>query len=141
MKIEEAPIAEEFPAKIDDGEYDAVCYATETGRSFGGRRDIFIKFRIYEGEFGSAEVNLICTYPDGKMSPRHKYYQQWVLANGKPPRKNQRLARKIFLNRMFRIKVRTTRRTYTNTNKPLPDHMQYSVVDTIIEPLTGGQDL
>ncbi len=133
-----SPIAEEFPAKIMDGEYDAMCYETETGKSFGGRRDIFIKFRIYEGEYDGTVVIMVCTYPKGKMRLRFKYYQQWVLANGGPPKKSQRLTRKVFLHRMFKIKVRTTKRNYTNTNNPLPDNMQYSVVDTIIKPLTGG---
>lgn len=139
MKSDDEPIAEKFPPRIEDGEYDAICYKAETGRSFGGRRDIYIKFRIYESEYDGFEVVMVCTYPKGKIRLRHKFYQQWILANGGPPKKGQRLIRGVFLNRMFRVKVRTTKRTYTNTNRLLPDNLQYSVVDTIIEPLTGGQ--
>ena len=136
----EEPIAEEFLPRIEPGEYDAVCLKTEIGRSWGGRRDIYLRFRIYDSEYEGTELFMKCSYPktkDKKMSYRHKYYQQWMLANGGPPAKKQRMSPKMFLNRMFKIKVVDTKRTH-NDGTPLPSFAQYSVISTIIEVVAGG---
>jgi len=133
---EQDVIAEAYKSRIRPGYYHAVCTSVTSGVSFGGRRDIYIRFKIHGGEYHGTQLYMACTYPKGKMSPRHKYYQQWMLANGGPPEKGQRLGRKIFPHRLYLIVVRDTQKKFPN-GKPMPDYMQYSVVDTIIKPLTG----
>lgn len=132
-----APIAEQSRPRIPTSEYDAVCYKTETGRSWGGRTDIYILFRIIGGSQDGTELFMACTYhPKRKLSQRYKYYQQWTLANGAPPKKGERLSPKVFCNKMYRVLVRDTQRRYSN-GKLMPDILQYSVVDSIIETQTG----
>ena len=133
----EAPVAEQFSPRIPPGEYDAICYKTETGRSWGGRTDIYILFRIIGGSQDGTELFMACTYhAKRRLSPRYKYYQQWTLAKGQPPGKGKRLSRKVFCNKMYRVLVRDTQRKHSN-GQPMADCLQYSVVDSIIETKTG----
>ncbi len=134
------PQSEEFPPRIEPGEYEAICYKIETGRSWGGRTNIYIRFRIVSGENEGIELFLTAPIPNKKYNHRHKYYKQWMLAACRPPHKKETLARKVFKNRLFLIKVRDTLRKGED-NQPLPDFMQYSVIDTIIKPLTGDYKL
>ena len=133
------PQATDFPPRIKKGLYDAVCFKTEIGPAWGGRRNLYFRFRIIEGEFMDVELFMTCPYPKGKLSSNFKYYKQWMLAAGRPPHKREFLKRKVFKNRAFRIIVRDTRRKF-DTGKEYPDFMQYSVVDSIVEPLTGGYE-
>lgn len=130
-------VAEEPRPRIPPGQYDAYCLRTEFGRSFGGRRDIYILFKIHGGEFDGIELFMACTHPKGKVSSRCKYYQQWTLAAGRPPRRREPLSREAFPDRMYRILVRDTRKKHGDGSL-MADCVQYSVVDSIVEPLTGG---
>jgi len=132
-----APFAQELPARIPPGEYDAVCYDTEIGRSWGNREDIYIKFRIIDGPYVGTELVLICTYHrKSEISHRHKYYKQFCLAFGSAPQRGQRLSRSIFKNKSYSVLVRDTERKFRN-KRLMPSYLQYSVVDTILETLTG----
>ncbi len=135
-QAEGAPEAAEYYARIPEGEYDAYCYKTKEGPGFGGRRNVYVFFRIYGGEYHDTKLFMACTYPPGKMSPRHKYYQQWVIANGGIPKRGQRLARKVFPKKMYRVLVRDTKKKHSN-NRPMAEAIQYSVVDSIVETATG----
>ena len=127
-----------MPIKIIPGEYDAICFDVEHGISWGGRKSIYLKFKIYGGEFDGAELFMVCTYGiKSKMSYRHKYYQQFSIANGGPPGRGRRLSPSIFKNKMYRVLVRDTDRKFPN-QRSMPQFLQYSVVDTILELLTGG---
>jgi len=133
----DAPVAGQSRPRIPPGEYDAICYKTETGKSWGGRTDIYIRFRIIGGSQDGRELFMACTYhAKRRLSPRHKYYQQWALAKGRPPAKGERLSQKIFSNKMYRVSVRYTQRRHSN-GKLMPNFLQYSVVDSIIETQTG----
>lgn len=130
------PIAGEPNPRIREGEYVAYCYAIETGRSWGGRTDIYIRFRIEQPDGNDVQLFMACPKPMGKATSRNKYYQQWVIANGRVPVKGARLSRSAFLKKHFRVKVRDTKRKLGRTNKVV-DVIQYSVVDTILERYTG----
>ena len=133
-----APQADDFPPRIEPGYYDAICYKTKIGLAFGGRRNLYFRFRIIDGKYDGLELFMTCTYPDGKLSPNFKYYKQWMLAaERRPHKKEHHLSRKIFKDRIFRVLVRDTKPKYEN-GKPQPDFMKYSVIDSIIKPLTGG---
>jgi len=127
---------EDFFPKIEPGEYDAICYKVETGKSFGGEKKIFFRFRIYGSKYDDVELFMTCKYYSAPIPRNSKYYDQWSLANGQPPRRGERLARKTFPNKLYRVMVRDTRRKFPN-GKLKPQQFQYSVIDTIIEPLTG----
>jgi len=134
---EYGPEAEGFPPRIPAGEYQAICHTAEIGTGWGYRRTLYLRFRIYGGDYDGTDLFMPCPYPD-KLRYRHKLYKQWMLAIGGPPTQGQRFSRKVFLNRMFRVLVQDTERRHEG-GKVLPDFAQYSVVKTILEPLTGGQ--
>jgi hypothetical protein len=132
---DEGPQADEFPIKIPEGIYDAVCYRTETAVSFGGGTKIYVKFRIYGGEYNGTELFMVCNYPKGKVRPQLKYYVQWMMAKGRRPYKNESLSPRIFRNRMFKVMVRDAKPKFPD-GKLKPDFFRYSIVDTIIEAQT-----
>lgn len=125
-------IDKEYPPRIPEGEYDAICIGIETGRSWGGDMDIYIKFRIVDINFDGYELFMACSYSKQKMSTRTKYYEQWVLVTARHPSKQDRLNPEIFLNKMYVVKVRDTAPKYSD-GTPKPDIFKYSVVDRIIK--------
>jgi len=127
---------EPFP-QIPPSEYQAICYKANYARTFGGRQSLFLGFRIYEGRYHGTELFMACSRPERKPKINHKLYVQWSLAMGRPPKKGERLGRKAFLHKMFLVQVRDTQRKLGSTGKLLPKALQYSVVDTILEILTG----
>jgi len=133
---EYGPTAEGFPLRIPPGEYEAVCYKVENGTGWGYQRKLYFRFVIHGGRYNDADLFMACSYPK-KISYRTKLYKQWMLALGKPPAKGQRFSHRVFLNRMFKNKVGDTERKHDD-GKKLPNFAQYSVVKTILEPLTGG---
>jgi len=81
------------------------------------------------------ELFMACNYPERTITPKHKYYQQWVLVNGGPRAKGQRLARKNFLNKKYLVLVQNTKRKHSN-GKLMADSLQYSVVDSILKVIS-----
>ena len=132
-------IADGMSIRIPPVEYKAVCYATNTGISFGGRLSLYVQFRICGGEYDGVEVPMICTLPKGKLRQRFKLFVQWALVLGRAPYKGEKFKASVFKNKMYRILVRDTKCVFPN-RKPKPKFLQYSVVDTIIETITGIPD-
>jgi hypothetical protein len=131
----DAPTSNDDLPRIPPGEYDAICIATERGRSWGGREDIYLRFRIHGSPCHGTTLFMVCTYhAKAELSRRHKYWQQWTLANGGPPLRGERLSPAVFHNRLFRVIVRYTRKCHSN-GRPMPDWIQYSVVDSIVDRL------
>ena len=76
-------------------------------------------------------------YPQNcEFRPGHKYWQYWVMVNGRIPSRNAEMSPRIFKNKMFKIMTRRVKRKFPNGNYMPPD-FDYSVVDTIEEVLTG----
>ena len=132
-----APIAGKDYVRIPPGEYDAVCYRARTGPGYGGHISAYLWFRITGGKFDGEELFMACRYqPTAELSPRHKYHQQWVRAANRRPGKGERLSFGVFKNRLFRVLVRDTQKRHSGGHL-MADCAQYSVVDSIIEPMTG----
>ena len=130
-------VADEFPPRIEPGIYEAVCSKVETGISYGAERKLFVRFKIHGGEYHGTELFMVCRYPKGeKISHRYKLYQQWALALGRRPRKKERFSMHLFKGKLYRVSVKDTQRKLSN-NALVPDYLQYSVVETIIETLVG----
>ncbi|MBU8934155.1 MAG: hypothetical protein KOO62_09140 [candidate division Zixibacteria bacterium] len=133
----------ELPEWIPPGEYMLVGCKAEKGPSgWGPGLRMYIHFRVIDDEnYEGTMVKLMCPIPDSgdlrTMSFRTKYCEQWVIANGARPKKNERRSPKVFLNRAFRALVRDRKKCFPN-GEPYPPSMGYSVVDTLIEPITGG---
>jgi hypothetical protein len=133
-----------LPDRIRPGEYTAICYRTDYGICQGGEKKLFVRFRIYGGEHHGMELFMACPLPKksrksgrrAKLGYCHKLYTQWLLALGRRPHERERFKKDIFPSKMYSVQVRDTKRKYS-TGKVMPAHVQYSVIDTILEPLTG----
>lgn len=134
--LDEGPVSGSIPSKIPNGEYEAVCRAVKIGIGFGGRRTQYWEFCIIGGRYDGTKLFMPCVCYD-RPTYRTKQWEQWALATGRQPNKRERLSNKAYTNRLFKVLVRTTKRKVAGTNRYLPDYLQYSVVHTIIEPLTG----
>lgn len=131
------PIAGKAYPRVPEGEYEAVCYDVRKGKSWGGREDIYVMFRLMSGPHDGEELFMACTFhTKTELTPRHKYYQQWSIAAGRRPGKRERMVFGVFKNRLFRISVRDV--TKDSSGKLAPDVLRYSVVDSIIESSTGA---
>lgn len=124
--------------RIPPGKHEAICYKIETGVGQGGRETYYLKFRVHGGEYHDTELFMTCPKPSGKVRFRHKLYDQWVIANQRLPTRREKISVKPFVGRLYLVLVRDTRRRYANSNELKPNYAQYSVIDSIIEPLTGG---
>ncbi len=135
---EEDPYVEAERPRIPKGKYEAFCYATETGVRWAGRRDLYVKFRIFGGDYDGTEIFMVCPFPQGKIRQTRKFVDQWKLATGRATLGKRRLGANVFPNKLYRVLVRDTERRFPDGTM-MPSHLQYSVVDTIVERLTGGE--
>ena len=132
---DQPPIAGDSAPRIPGGDYDAICYAVETGVSWGKRLDVYVRFRIADGPFQGVELFMVCPHhPKARLRPRHKYWQQWTLAAERLPVKGERLHFGVFKGQRFRVKVRFTRKRHDD-GTPMAACVQYSVVDSIVARL------
>jgi len=131
---DEEPTADGCPERIEPGEYQAICRAAEYG--YAWRRTLFLRFVIVGPKYEGVGLFMACHRPSGKLRHRHKLWQQWSLVLGRNPFRGERLNKEIFKGKMYRVLVRDTDRKF-ETSERMPDHMQYSVVKTILEVLTG----
>lgn len=136
----EEVVAEEPRPRIPLGTYDAVCFDMNIKQSQGGAWKVYLNFRICGGEYDGTELFMCCPKPNYKLRERHKLHKQMSLALGRTLYKGERLSKKIFIKKMYKVLVRDTHRRYQDTNKVMPDFMQYSVVRGIIEASTGVSD-
>ncbi len=136
-EAEHEPVIEcvtDLPPLIDPGDHDAICYDVQYGRGFGGRKTVYVWFRLIDGDFIDAELYMACTYY-GSLTPRSKLHKQWTLAFGHSPRKGDRFSKRVFLNKAFRVRVRTVATDEHGQARPTP--LQYSIIDKIVEPIAG----
>jgi hypothetical protein len=61
---------------------------------------------------------------------RSEYYRAWIIANGEPPRKRQRLAVRVFRRKVFEVRVSDVTRRHDGRTHPKA--MVYSTVREIL---------
>jgi hypothetical protein len=123
--------------KMKPGQYEAICFDVKKCPSYGGGQKWVLRFRILGGPHDGEEVAMFCNFYLGKLKPACKLYEQWARALGRLPNKGERIAKKHFKNRLFLVAVVYTK-SKGSDGALRPDFLQYSKVETIIEPLTGG---
>ena len=127
----------EFPPRIEPGDYDAVCYEANYARCWGGRKSLYLRFRIIEhSQYEGIELFMVCNINQNKLSYRTKLFKQFKVATGRFPLKGERFNKNIFTKKLYSVSVIDTKRM-DDKNKLLPTDEQYSIVITIIEPLVG----
>jgi hypothetical protein len=137
-KIEYTPI-ESHRNLLPDGNYEVQHISHNDGFVMGRSRKLFVIFKILEtGEHYDKTIMLIYNIPfDKRPSPSSKYYKDWFFLNDyKKPSRNTKLSPNIFKNKRLLIKTRTSKpKRY---GKEMPKDFWYSVVEEIVEVLTGG---
>ena len=126
--------AEDYKPLIPDGVYEAQCIKHDEGFLMGKTRKLFLNFKILsQGEYYGVELfQAYNINHKKKISSGSKYYKTWVMVNGwNKPSKGAIMSARIFINKMFKIKTRTTKPK--RDGKPMPENFWYSVVDEIIE--------
>ncbi len=129
-----------LPPLLVEGNYEAYCFKTETAKYHLGIRKAYIWFRLMGGPHEGAEVFMACNYPYGKKSFGLRICQQWMFAQGRRFKKGENITLKSFEKRLYLVNVRTVFGKFAD-GQPKPDFMNYSVVNRIVEPLTGGVSL
>lgn len=128
-------VADDPQPKLPQGDYTAVCKSAKWVTSFGGKKKLVLVFVIYEGEWDGTELVMFCAH-HSPLRNTHKLYKQWVLAIGRTPSRGERFSRKVFPGKMYKVRVENTKGECVDGG-PRSDLLQYSVVKTIIETLTG----
>jgi len=123
------PIAPPTPSDLPDGEYLAAFRGGEPGQWFGQQK-IRLRFEIFEpAAYAGIEVLLFATLPN-RPSPRHKYYDLWVRANGGPPHRNDRMSPRAFRG-YWRVRIAWS--VPKNGGHPMPQVME------LLERTVGGR--
>jgi hypothetical protein len=126
-------IAGEPRVHMAPGEYVGVGIDVEKKSCFGSQKKLMIQFRLVGGVFDGSKVSLIRNY---NLTAGTDLYRFMTIALGRLPYKHERLSKKIFVGKMFRLRIRDVgNRVYNGAERP--SCMVYSVVDEILEVLTG----
>lgn len=122
--------------QIPKGKYEAVCIKTDVSKYLGKEKRLYLHFKIIAGEYSETKIFGIYNY-NYKSFPRgSKYYTDWSIANGALPRRADRMSTRIFKGKVFLVKIRDAIPRYDD-GTPKPEMFHYSVVDRIMERLTG----
>jgi hypothetical protein len=138
-KIEYAP-DELHRNLLSDETYEVQYISHNDGFAMGRHKKLFVIFKILGvGEHFDKTLMLIYNMPfsTGPIASS-KYYKDWVFLNGyKKPSRNTKMSPDIFKNKRLLIKTRTVK-PKRNKKEIMPKDFWYSVVDQIVEVLTGG---
>jgi len=120
-------------AHIEAGTYTGFCRAAQIYLDRGyGRWTCLLLFDLLRPESGdtiACDVPVWFALGSGKkasVSRRSKYFSAWILANGAPPRRDDRMSARVFVNRVAIVRV-------ADTQGPSP----YSKISAIIRWETG----
>ena len=129
---------EDYKPHIPDGKYQAQCIRYDQSFVLGKAKKLFLHFKITEpGAHQGKMIFMAFNMPySGKIRQGSKYYKTYVFVNGwTKPTRNARMSPCLFKNKVFLVKTRTVKPTYQG--KEMPQNFWYSVVDHIVEVVTG----
>ena len=131
---------EKYRELLSNGEYEAQYVSHNDGFVMGQNKKLFVIFKILDaGEYYGKTIMLVYNMPFS-TGPRasSKYYTDWVFLNGyKKPSRNTKMSPTIFKNKRLLIKTRTV--IPKRNKEEMPKEFRYSVVDQILEVLTGSE--
>lgn len=124
---------------LPEGEYQAICIRAEVAEmfKFGRARKIFLHFELYGGAHAGQRLFMPMAVPPSghKIGRGSKLYANYLIANGQPPGRRDRVSLKVFQNRLFRVMVKSVVPLFAD-GTPKPPLFHYSVVAELLEPLT-----
>ncbi len=120
------------------GEYQAVCVRAEVVEmfKFGRSRKVFLHFELYGGAYAGQRLFMPMAIPQKghKIGRGSKLYANYLIANGQPPGRRDRLSLKVFKNRLFRVMVKSVVPLFED-GTPKPPWFHYSRVGELLERL------
>lgn len=124
-------------ALIPDAQYEVVCTRYEKRKFFGAFK-LYVWFRIItEGDYQGLQI--FRAYNWYERPPRGSdLFKDLGRLYGRPLRKNTRLSLKLFKEKALLVQTRTIR--VDRKQNPLPEYQRYSVVDRLIDVVTGGSN-
>lgn len=120
---------------IPEGSYEAVCIKHEISPYLGKGKKLFLTYQIIQGEYMGIKLFQAINHNYNAFSPSTKYYTEWTIANGDMPKRKDKMTPRIFKDKAFLVKVKTTKPKYED-GEYKPEKFHYSTVERIIEVLT-----
>lgn len=133
----EFPFNNDIPPAIPEGEHYEMGFLRAEQSSYRGRLKVYLWFQMTtEGEWFGERFYMCCNVAQqGKWTASYKFLQAWVLAKGSRPTRTDRMSTGVFKNKIFRVRMRTVRKTANQTERT--PAQQYSVVDELLEVMAG----
>jgi hypothetical protein len=125
---------DDYKPLLPDGIYEAQCVKCNEKFVMGKTLKVFLNFKIIEpGKHQGKMIFQAFNMPyNGRIKTGSKYYKTWVMVNSwQKPSRNTMMSPSLFLNKIYKIKTRTTKPKYND--RVMPKDYWYSVVDEIIE--------
>lgn len=127
---------------IPEGIYEVILVEIDRSkRGFGpGETRTFFRWEI--SDMGPHHGTIVFqSFKDYKSyGSRSKYYHDWVIATGRRPTKREKMKPHVFKGKVFRALVRMVKPVYQLgplKGQEMPPAFHYSVVDSLIEKVTG----
>jgi hypothetical protein len=111
---------------IPEGEYPARVVAPPKVRRLFDSQRLVLTFEIVQSKYVGTRVEFIAEVRTGKHA---RFREAWEVANGGPAKRHDRMALRVFKNRLFLVSIRTVTKNRFQRKRALP----YSIVDTILE--------
>ncbi|MCA9468998.1 MAG: hypothetical protein KC643_26640 [Nitrospira sp.] len=122
---------------IPPGDYEVAFVRAVKKQQWGGHK-AFLWFQIITaGEWHGTQLFLPFNLKgEGKISTRSKYHQNWVVAAGKKPdrQEKKRMSTRVFEGKVFLARVATV--TKDQKNIPLHPESRYSKIEGLLKRLT-----
>ena len=122
---------------IPNGDQYEVGFLRASQTRQWGQPKVFLWFQLLSpGEWHGQTFYMACNVaPNGKWTPSYKFWQTWVRVAGRRPTRADRMSTSIFKNKVFRVRMRKVLKTAKQIDRT--PAQQYSVVDELLEVLTG----
>jgi hypothetical protein len=137
----ESEISFPFNPRIPAGEYLAYCRSATIYRDRQFKRWVCAaQFDVFDGSLlmlaGLTWYLNLGSREKPHTGRRGNFWAAWCLANGGPPKRNDRMSARIFERRYAVVRVSDTAKTYNAS--PLVPEESYSVVRNVIDWQSGG---
>ena len=137
----EPEISWRYCDRIEPGEYRAQSRSAKVYRDGCFRRWVCaVQFDVLDDSLIVVVARLTWYLNLGskdkpRAGRRGEYWRAWVLANGGPPKRKDRLSHNVFAGRHAIVRVEDTRHDFKGAANP---ENAYSVVRNVLEWETGG---
>ena len=127
------PVCDEAPyPRYPAGEYDAECIRADLYRDPQFRTwKAKLHYRLMPGGEPICGFFNLGGKEKTHAGRRSEYRRAWIIANGEAPRKRQILTRRVFVGKLYRVRIGDVTRRFDGRSHPAGDI--YSVVKEILE--------